>query len=81
VAGAGFSAQSIYGMSPQAPNYGVAPPTQQMATDGIATGIKGLFDPSNPLLWFGVLAGVTLLAGAGASFRLGPARASASVGA
>lgn len=76
----GFSAQSIYGMTPQAPNYGAAPPTQQMATDGIASGVKGLLDLNNPLLWFGIVAGVTLIAGAGASFRLGPARASASVG-
>ena len=75
-----YTAQSVYGMTPQAPNYGVAAPTQQMGTDHIATGVKGLLDPANPLLWFGALLGVTLLAGAGASFRLGPARASASVG-
>jgi hypothetical protein len=76
-----FTSQSLYGTTPQAPSYGVAAPTQAMATDDIPAGLRGLISPSNPLFWFGAL----LLATAGAfgvagSVRLGPAKLSAELG-
>lgn len=77
-----FDAESLYGATPQSPSYGVAAPTQGMATggDGLA-GWKALVDPSNPLVWVGVFmvaaVGFGALAG---SARLGPAKASVSVG-
>lgn len=76
-----FSAASQYGCLPTAPTYGVAAPTQAMATDDIRTGVKGLLDPNNPLLWLG---GILLLtvgaAGVAGSVRLGKAKASVAVG-
>ncbi len=74
-------AQTLYGQTPQSPSYGVAAPTQQMATDDIRTGVRGLVDPHNPLMWFGVVLLVTVgLAGVAGSVRLGRAKVSASVG-
>lgn len=76
-----YDATSLYGATPQAPSYGVAAPTQAMATDDIRTGVKGLLDPSNPLVWFGVLLLVTVgAAGVAGSVRLGKANLKASVG-
>lgn len=75
-----YSAQSVYGATPQAPSYGAAAPTQAMATDDITAGWKGLLDPANPLMWFGVVLVVTVgLAGVAGSVRLGKAKLSASV--
>jgi hypothetical protein len=75
-----FTAASVYGATPQAPSYGVAAPTQAMATDDIATGWRGLLDPANPLFWFGVVLLVTFgAAGAAGSVRLGRAKLSGSV--
>jgi hypothetical protein len=75
-----FTAASLYGATPQAPSYGVAAPTQQMATDDITSGWKGLFDPNNPLFWFGVVLAVTLgAAGVAGSVRLGRAKLSADL--
>lgn len=75
-----YTAQSLYGASPQAPSYGIAAPTQSMATDDIRTGWKGLIDPNNPLMWFGVILLVTVgAAGVAGSVRLGRARFSAAV--
>lgn len=79
----GWDAQSLYGQSSQAPSYGPsAAPTQAMAhTDDIRTGVRGLVDPSNPLVWFGIILLVTVgAAGAAGSVRLGKAKLSASVG-
>jgi hypothetical protein len=76
-----FTAQSMYGATPQAPSYGVASPTQHMATDDISTGWKGLVDPNNPLLWFGAILLVTVgAASLAGSVRLGKAKLVASVG-
>jgi len=70
-----YDAQSIYGATPQAPSYGVAAPTQAMGTDDIRTGWRGLVDPNNPLMWFGVILLVTVgAAGVAGSVRLGRAR-------
>ena len=74
-------ATDLYGTAPvQLPSYGVAAPTARGATDDITSGWKGLLDPNNPLLWFGVLLGVTLgLAGVAGSVRLGKAKLAASL--
>lgn len=70
-----YDARSVYGVTPQAASYGVAAPTQQMATDDITTGWKGLIDPNNPLMWFGVILLITVgAAGVAGSVRLGRAR-------
>lgn len=76
-----FTAASVYGTAVQAPNYGIAEPTQHMGTDDIATGWRGLVDPHNPLMWFGVILLVTIgAAGVAGSVRLGRARIHAGVG-
>jgi len=76
-----YTASSVYGATPQAPNYGVAAPTQAMGTDDITTGWKGLLDPNNPLMWFGVILLVTVgAAGVAGSVRLGRAKLSAQLG-
>jgi hypothetical protein len=77
-----FTASTLYGATPQAPSYAAtAAPTQAMAhTDDISTGVRGLFDLNNPLVWFGVILLVTVgAAGAAGSVRLGKAKFSASV--
>lgn len=76
-----FTAQSLYGATPQAPSYGVAAPTQTMATNDITSGWRGLVDPNNPLVWFGAILLVTVgAAGVAGSVRLGKATLRASVG-
>lgn len=75
-----FYASTMYGATPQAPSYGVAAPTQTMATDDIRAGWKGLLDPHNPLMWFGVVLLVTVgAAGVAGSVRLGRAKVSGSI--
>jgi hypothetical protein len=75
-----FTASSLYGATPQAPSYGVAAPTANMGTDDITSGWRGLIDPNNPLMWFGVVLLVTVgAAGVAGSVRLGRARASVSL--
>ena len=75
-----YTASSLYGATPQAPSYGVAAPTQAMATDNIKSGWKGLLDPDNPLFWFGTILLVTVGAvGVAGSVRLGRARVAASL--
>jgi hypothetical protein len=78
----GFTAQSVYGASTQAPSYAVAQPTQAMAIDvDIPNGWRGLISPSNPLFWVGALVLAAVGAGAVAgSVRLGPAKIAAKVG-
>lgn len=76
-----YYASTLYGANPQAPSYGIAAPTQTMATDDITAGWKGLFDPKNPLMWFGVVLLVTVgAAGVAGSARIGKARVSGSLG-
>jgi hypothetical protein len=76
-----FSAESLYGCQPQMPAAGVAAPTQQMGTDNLSVGTRGLLDPHNPLFWFGgfllATAGFASVAG---SARFGKAKVSAGVG-
>lgn len=78
-----YTAQSLYGVTPQAPSYGVAAPTQQMGIDTTVRrgGWRGLVDPGNPLMWFGALLLVTVgAAGVAGSVRLGRARVAVDVG-
>lgn len=76
-----FTAASVYGASPQAPSYGVAAPTQTMATDDIRTGVKGLLDPANPLLWVGALIAITVgFASVAGSARVGKVKVAAQLG-
>jgi hypothetical protein len=53
-----------------------------MGTDpDIPYGWRGLVDPHNPLMWFGVLLVVTVGAGAlSGKARVGPASVSAAIG-
>lgn len=77
-----FTAQGLYGATPQAPSYApTAAPTQSMAyTDDLRSGVAGLVDPANPLFWFGVVLAVTVgAAGAAGSVRLGRATLKASI--
>lgn len=75
-----YDGPSLYGTTPQAPSYGYAAPTQHMGTDDIAAGVKGLVDPNNPLMWFGLVLLVTVgAAGVAGSVRLGRAKLSASL--
>jgi hypothetical protein len=74
-------AADLYGASQLSAAAGIATPTQQMGTDDIPSGIRGLFSIHNPLTIRGVFLAVAFgLAGAAGSVRLGKARASASVG-
>lgn len=74
-----WTAQSVYGTSPQAPSI-VAAPTQPMGLDDMANGWRGLIDPRNPLTWLGVVLLVTVgAAGVAGSVRLGRAKFSAGV--
>lgn len=81
----GWTAQDLYGSTPQAPSYSPhmgAAPTQQMGTHDadLMTGWKGLVDPGNPLFWLGVVLVVTVgLGGVAGSVRLGRARLSGSL--
>jgi len=72
----------MYGAPPQVPSFGLAAPTQGMATDNITSGWRGLIDPRNPLVWAGAILLVTIgAAGAAGSVRLGKARVSVAAGA
>jgi hypothetical protein len=77
-----FTASSVYGQAPASPSYGVAAPTQGMATvSDFSDGWRGLCDPRNPLLWLGGFLLATVgLAGVAGSVRLGKAKVSAQVG-
>jgi len=76
-----FTAAEIYGTTPVYPGGGSVAQTAISATSDMPQGWKGLVDPGNPLMWFGVLLLVTVgAAGAAGSVRLGPARLSAGVG-
>ncbi|GAA4699836.1 hypothetical protein [Phytohabitans rumicis] len=73
-----YTAASLYGSTPQAPSY--TQPAPMAYTDDLASGVRGLLDPNNPLFWFGVVLAVTLgAAGAAGSVRLGKAKLSASI--
>lgn len=74
---------TLYGTAPIAPSYAVAAPTQHMGMgpNDIQSGIKGLVDPRNPLVWVGVFMLATVgLASVAGSVRLGKAKITAQVG-
>jgi hypothetical protein len=77
-----FTAQSLYGTQPQVPSAGLASVTEPMGVSlDDRGGIRGLIDPSNPLVWFGGFLLVTVgAAGVSGSARLGRAKVAASVG-
>jgi hypothetical protein len=76
-----YTGASVYGMSPQAPTWGVAAPTAHLGTDDMAGGLRALFDPHNPLLWLGGILALTVgFAGVAGSARVGRFRVSASAG-
>jgi hypothetical protein len=75
-----FDAQSLYGCAPQMPAAGIAAPTQSMGTNDLVTGARGLLDPHNPLLWFGIfMLGTVGAASVAGSVRLGKAKIGASI--
>lgn len=75
-----FNASTMYGATPQAPSFGIAAPTAYMGTDDIRSGLRGLLDPNNPLVWLGGILVVTVgMAGVAGSVRLGRAKLSASL--
>lgn len=74
-------ASSAYGSSPQAPSYGVAPPTEAMGTADFGAGWRSVLDPGNPLFWLGGFMALTVgLASVAGSVRLGKASFKASAG-
>lgn len=77
-----YDARTLYGIQTQVPSgSGAASPMAYMGTDNIRSGVRGLLDPHNPLVWLGGLLLVTVGAAAFAgSVKLGPARVSAAVG-
>lgn len=78
-----LDATSLYGAQPQAPSPGAGRPTEHMSIGAmdIEGGWKGLVDPRNPLVWFGLLLAITVgAAGVSGSVKVGPGKASASLG-
>lgn len=78
-----MTAASLYGAATVTPNgAGVAAPTERMGSHpDISSGVRGLVDPNNPLVWAGVVMLVAFgAAGVAGSVRLGSARVAASVG-
>lgn len=76
-----FSAEALFGAAPIAPSMGAAAPTQVMGVDHSDSGFGWLVNPHNPLMWFGIFLLATVgAAGIAGSVRLGPARASGSIG-
>ena len=76
------TAESVYGMTPQAPSWGVAAPTQRMSSDELAGGgWRDLIDPANPLVWFGAVLFITVgVIGFAGRVRVGKAAVSVDVG-
>ena len=77
-----FFAANIYGTAPVAIP-AVSPPASASSTDalGHAGGWKGLVNPNNPMFWLGVVVLTTFgAAGLAGSVRLGPAKATGSIG-
>lgn len=77
----GLLASNLYGTAPVFIP-AVSPQVAMSATDDAPNGgLRGLVDPRNPLLWFGVLLLVTVgAAGAAGSVKLGPGKVSGSIG-
>jgi hypothetical protein len=77
-----FTAQDLYGATPQAPSLGVQAATEPLATgtDGLG-GWRTIVDPRNPLAWFGVFLLATVgFASVAGSARIGTAKVTASLG-
>lgn len=79
-----FDSASLYGCAPNTPiGVGTETPTQRMGmgSHDLATGLRGLADPKNPLTIFAAVLLITVgAASAAGSVRLGKAKVSASVG-
>jgi len=76
-----YTAQSMYGATPQMPNQVATPLEGAMSTDLSDGSWKTLINPHNPLFIFGVVLAVTVGAvGVAGSARVGPVKASGSVG-
>jgi len=76
-----WTATSIYGAQPQMPSRGIAAPTEGMGSDDLVTGVRGLVDPHNPLVWFGAILLVTVgAASVAGSARVGKFKIGASAG-
>ena len=74
--------RNVYPTANPAPSNGVQAPTAHMArsTEG-EIGWRTAIDPSNPVLWLGVIVAAAFgLAGVAGSAKFGPIKASASVG-
>ncbi|MBN9326218.1 MAG: hypothetical protein BGO38_07920 [Cellulomonas sp. 73-145] len=71
-----------YGLSPDAPTTTAQSELHAVASPGVGDAAAGqLLNPENPLLWFGVIAAITLgLAAFSTSVRVGPAKAALSLG-
>lgn len=76
-----YDAESVYGMTPQAPAWGVAAPTAHLGSDDMSSGLRALIDPHNPLVWLGGIVALTVgFAGLAGSARVGSIRVKASAG-
>jgi hypothetical protein len=76
-----YTAAQMYGATPQIPNQVSTPLEGAMADDLSSGSLKTLINPRNPLFFFGVVLAVTLGAvGVAGSARVGPVKASGSVG-
>jgi hypothetical protein len=76
-----YTAASQYGATPQIPSQVATPLEGAMADDMGGNSWQTLINPKNPLFFFGVVLAVTLGAvGVAGSARVGPVKASGSVG-
>lgn len=77
----GWDAQSLYGMGAGVPAADTGTSQANPVAHDWAPGVRGLVDPRNPLMWFGVILLATVgAAGIAGSVRLGPAKLSGQVG-
>jgi hypothetical protein len=79
-----FTAESVYGTTPQIPS-AIATPIEAAASIDLVGGnginIRDLVDPRNPLVIFGVILAITFGAvGVAGSARIGGAKASGKIG-
>ena len=76
-----YTAESLYGATPQVAAVASAAPLQQGSNGDLGTGWQAMVNPRNPLVVFGVILAATagFIGFAGAA-RVGPVKASGSVG-
>ena len=73
-----FSTYALTGLAPVESNYTRG--SMEAGATADHDGLSGILHPDNPLLWVGVILGVTFgLVGVSGSARLGKARVSASL--